>query len=77
MQETSLELVKTVEEKMEELKAVLTTRANSSFRDMVVQAGSKVEIVVSFLALLELLRRKHITAVQHEQTGEIVLGMYE
>lgn len=77
LQETSMERVKTVEERMDELKAVLATRAKVSFRDVIANAGSKVEIVVSFLALLELLRRKHIVATQDEHAGEIVLGTYE
>ncbi len=72
-QETSLERVKTVEERMDELKMVLATRANMRFRDVVASAGSKVEIVVSFLALLELLRRKHILATQAAHGEEIHL----
>jgi segregation and condensation protein A len=77
LQETSMERVKTVEERMDELKAVLATRAKVSFKDVIANAGSKVEIVVSFLALLELLRRKHIVATQDDHAGEIVLGTYE
>lgn len=77
LQETSMERVKTVEERMGELKAVLATRAKVSFRDVIANAGSKVEIVVSFLALLELLRRKHLVAKQDDHAGEIVLEVYE
>jgi segregation and condensation protein A len=73
LQETSMERVKTVEERMDELKTVLATRANIRFRDVVANAGSKVEIVVSFLALLELLRRKHIVATQVAHGEEIHL----
>ncbi len=73
LQETSMERVKTVEERMDELKAALATRANIRFRDVVANAGSKVEIVVSFLALLELLRRKHIVATQAAHGEEIHL----
>lgn len=72
-QETSMQRVKTVEERMDELKMVLATRANMRFRDVVASAGSKVEIVVSFLALLELLRRKHIIATQVAHGEEIHL----
>lgn len=73
LQETSMERVKTVEERMDELKTVLATRANIRFRDVIANAGSKVEIVVSFLALLELLRRKHIVATQAAHGEEIHL----
>ena len=73
LQETSMERVKTVEERMDELKATLATRANIRFRDVIASAGSKIEIVVSFLALLELLRRKHIVATQAAHGEEIHL----
>ena len=73
LQETSMERVKTVEERMDELKTALATRANIRFRDVIANAGSKVEIVVSFLALLELLRRKHIVATQAAHGEEIHL----
>ena len=73
LQETSMERVKSVEERMDELKSVLESRANIRFSDVVAHAGSKVEIVVSFLALLELLRRKHIVATQTAHGEEIHL----
>ncbi len=77
LQETSMERVKSVEERMDELKAVISSRANVSFKDIIAGAGSRVEIVVSFLALLELLRRKHITATQEHHEAPIVLRTYE
>ena len=73
LQETSMERTKSVEERMDELKSVIASRANLRFRDVIAGAGSKVEIVVSFLALLELLRRKHITATQEHHEADIVL----
>lgn len=73
LQETSMERVKSVEERMDELKSVLASRAGIRFRDVVARAGSRVEIVVSFLALLELLRRKHIVATQEHHDADIVL----
>ncbi|MFA6017705.1 MAG: segregation/condensation protein A [Patescibacteria group bacterium] len=77
LQETSMDRVKSVEERMEEVRSVLATRANIRFRDIVANAGSKVEIVVSFLALLELLRRKHIVARQEGHGEEIHLERIE
>jgi segregation and condensation protein A len=74
LQETSMERTKSVEERMDELKSVIAARANLRFRDVIAGAGSKVEIVVSFLALLELLRRKHIVATQEHHEADIVLN---
>ncbi len=77
LQETSMERSKSIEERIDELKAVLETRANLRFRDVITGAGSKREIVVSFLALLELLRRKHLTAKQESHGTEIHLERVE
>ncbi len=77
LQETSMERSKSIEERIDELKAVLETRANLRFRDVIAGAGSKREIVVSFLALLELLRRKHLTAKQESHGTEIHLERAE
>lgn len=73
LQETSMERTKSVEERIDELKSVLETRANLRFRDVIAGAGTKREVVVSFLALLELLRRKHLTAKQESHGTEIHL----
>lgn len=73
LQESSLERTKSIEERIDELKATLETRAKLKFRDMIAISGTKREIVVSFLALLELLRRRHITAHQEEHGADIHL----
>lgn len=73
LQHTSIERIKSVEERIDELKSAIATRAHMRFRDVVAGAGSKVEIVVSFLALLELLRRKHIRAEQKHHGADIEL----
>ncbi|MEK7632461.1 MAG: segregation/condensation protein A [Patescibacteria group bacterium] len=73
LQETSMERTKSVEERIDELKSVLETRANLRFRDVIAGAGTKREVVVSFLALLELLRRRHLTAKQESHGTEIHL----
>ncbi len=77
LQETSMERTKSVEERIDELKSVLETRANLRFRDVIAGAGTKREVVVSFLALLELLRRRHLTAKQEAHGTEIHLERLE
>ncbi len=66
LQEASMERVKSVEERLEELTEALRGKISMSFKEVVRSAGSKMDVVVSFLALLELLRRR---AVRAEQTG--------
>ncbi len=74
LQETSMERVKSVEERIEEMRHALASRATISFKDVVGGARSKMDVVVSFLALLELLRRSTITARQDDAFGDIELA---
>ncbi len=71
LQEVSMQRVKSIEERLDELKSALTTRAKMSFRDIVVGATSRVEVVVSFLALLELMRRQIVKVKQKDK--EIII----
>lgn len=73
LQETSMERTKSVEERLREMTEALRTRASMSFHEVVRGAGSKMEVVVSFLALLELLRRRVVVARQSDSFGEIEL----
>jgi segregation and condensation protein A len=73
LQETSMERIKSVEERIEELKDALEARAKVSFSDVVRGARNKMEVVVSFLALLELLRRQVVSVDQKGAFGEIEL----
>ena len=72
-----MERVKSVEERIEELASALHSRATISFKDVVRSAKSKMEVVVSFLALLELLRRKSVKVTQHQAFGDIELQRAE
>jgi segregation and condensation protein A len=61
----------TVSEKIESLMRVLGERATVRFSELFEGVTSRFEVVVTFLALLELIRLKQITAMQHEPFGEI------
>ncbi len=67
LQQVSMERVKSVEERIEELTGALKTRATMKFQDMVSGAQRKMDVVVSFLALLELARRQLISVKQSGQ----------
>lgn len=73
LSEASLERTKSVEERLEELTEALRSKAAMSFKEVIHGANSKMEVVVSFLALLELLRRRAIKAEQTGAFGEIQL----
>src|SRR5262245_18889991 len=61
----------TVSEKIEHLMKSIRERATLKFSDLFAGVTTRTEVVVTFLALLELIRLKQLTAVQREPFGEI------
>jgi len=61
----------TVSEKIEFLLKMIQSQASVKFSALFANASSRSEVVVTFLALLELIRLKQIVAVQAEDFGEI------
>ena len=61
----------TVSEKIEYLVATLVTRTRLKFSELFASATSRSEVVVTFLAMLELIRLKKIVAWQTDTFGEI------
>lgn len=71
LRETSMERVKSIEERLREMTSAVKSRASMHFRDAVAGARSKADVVVTFLALLELLRRGIVRAKQGTGHGDI------
>lgn len=71
LDEETLATVVTLEEKMIEFKRSLETRASTSFRTLAVSAENRLELIVSFLALLELVKQRLISVRQPEFFGDI------
>lgn len=63
----------TVAEKMELIRQLLAAGKAVCFRDLLDCAASRVEVIVSFLAVLELLKRKAVLVRQEELFGEITI----
>jgi segregation and condensation protein A len=61
----------TVSEKIDYLRQLSANRPRFPFSELFASARSRAEVVVTFLALLELIRMKLFIAVQTEQFGEI------
>lgn len=61
----------TVSEKIESLREMVVQRTRFRFSELFAAARSRVEVVVTFLALLELIRMKQLVCVQAEDFGEI------
>ncbi len=60
-----------VSDKIETLVRLITERERIKFSELFAGAASRSEVVVTFLALLELIRLKQIRAVQDDAFGEI------
>ncbi len=61
----------TVSEKMEELRTLITTRSSFRFSELFAAARSRTEVVVIFLAMLEMIRLKQFFCFQSADFGEI------
>ncbi len=61
----------TIEEMMDRLLVRVQSAISMSFKDFSGDTKEKVEIIVSFLALLELVKQGAIDAAQHETFGDI------
>lgn len=66
MPEESVREIITLEEKIEELKNSLQERVETSFRELSGSAKDKVEVIVAFLAMLEMVKQRIIDVEQNE-----------
>lgn len=60
-----------IDDKMNEVKKILTQKINFFFRDFVGKAKSKTEVIVGFLAILELMKQREVLIEQVATFGEI------
>lgn len=70
---TSIERAVSIEEKIEDLRTRVKALSNMSFHRYLAQAKNKDELVVSFLALLELIKQRLIVIEQRDLFEEIHL----
>ena len=62
-----------LEEKIGQLKTTLEKRMKIAFHETIEHAKDKIEVVVTFLAMLEMIKQKIVTVQQDELFGDIVL----
>jgi segregation and condensation protein A len=65
----------TVSEKIDHLLKLVRGRPRLRFSELFAESTSRLEVVVTFLAVLELIRLKVLTASQPEPFSEIEIGM--
>jgi segregation and condensation protein A len=73
LEEEMVREVLTMEEKIVHLQNTLREKVQTSFSELMANAEDKIEIVVSFLAILEMVKQKLINVEQGELFSEIQL----
>lgn len=73
LEQESIEEVVTLEEKISHLHEFIEKRIESSFSQLVAGSKDKVEVVVSFLAMLEMVKQRIISVEQNELFEDIKL----
>lgn len=71
LQTAAMERVVSVKERLHEIHDAILSRAKMTFRQIAGVGKSKVDVVVSFLALLELVKQRAVQAVQSGVFDEI------
>ncbi|MBI4132279.1 MAG: segregation/condensation protein A [Candidatus Sungbacteria bacterium] len=69
--EEKIRKIISLEEKIQELQAFLQERVERAFSEIVSGAREKIEVIISFLALLELAKQKFVTVEQQHRFGDI------
>lgn len=60
-----------IQEKIQQIREMIHKNIEIKFHSMISKAKGRVEVVVNFLAVLELLKQRHIIVRQEEMFGEI------
>ena len=77
LKEASMRRVVSVQERIRDIQRAILERARLSFHDVVGSAATRAEVVVSFLALLELMKQRVVRAAQSAAFEEITLKRVE
>lgn len=73
LEEETLQTGMSTKDKMGHIRKNLEKLTKIKFQDMVMDKASKMEVVITFLAMLELLKQRIISVEQSEHFGEITL----
>jgi segregation and condensation protein A len=76
LDEETIEISVSIEDKIRQIQEIIKLAANSTFSQLAGKSGSKTDIIVSFLALLELIKQKAVSVRQDELFEEIEINSY-
>jgi len=71
---THIDKAVSMKEKISRIHKLLKQKKRASFFDIVDSASNKTDVIVSFLALLELVKQKTVTLKQDESFGDIEIN---
>lgn len=71
LQQVAMERVVSVQERIAEIHDAILNRSRFAFHHLISSGASKVDVVVSFLALLELVKRQVVHVVQGDTFSDI------
>jgi len=74
LEEKSLEQIVNIEDKILAIQQILLEKIKVSFNHILADAKNKTEIIVSFLALLELIKQRGVIVMQGDLFGEIEIN---
>lgn len=75
--ETSVAEVISISEKIELLQKEISKKVNIALQDLIKSSQSKTEVIVTFLALLELVKQKVLSVQQQELFADIIIKKNE
>jgi segregation and condensation protein A len=71
--EKIMEEVVSISEKIQHIQALISDKVQASLSDLLKEAKSKTEVIVTFLALLELTKQRILSLEQEEHFADIVI----
>ncbi len=77
LQQVAMERVVSVKERLQEIKDLIMERAHFTFRDITNAGHTKVDVVISFLALLELVKQRVVHVAQNDSFEDIEINRVE
>ncbi len=72
-EEKKMEVKVTLEEKLEQLSAIIKKNKKFSFHQIIEKSKSRGEVIVTFLALLEMIKRKAVKVSQTKNFGDLTV----
>lgn len=75
--EKELKTIISLEERMLEFKAALTKRWSQAFHELIGSTSERLDVITAFLAVLELVKQRYLSAKQEATISAILLTRHE